>query len=172
MVVVLAVLGSWLATLAVAQDTQSPSPIDAINTSRVDRALAPLARDERLDTLAQTYLERILARRCPCALLDELPESLLLRDVAAILWMQPDTIHHTGLIVSYDLSVDRAIGAALGRPTASAVLHDRRLTLAGIASTVIAPESSWLAPPVDGVGREIDLTGFTLVVVITAGEQA
>lgn len=142
-----------------------PSLFDAVNEERLAQAMPKMTEDERLTSIADEYLSRMVERRCLCLFgpADDAGTTLSQR-------VQRDTgASEAGLAVSWDISDDGAVRAALGRVENQAVLMDRDLIRFGVASTSIPADASWLAPSVGGDGPAIELSGYVLVVIVTAG---
>ncbi|MEZ4570745.1 MAG: hypothetical protein R2849_10555 [Thermomicrobiales bacterium] len=92
-------------------------------------------------------------------------------DVAAAIGEDGYNYRYVGLVVSYGQNLDNAIGVALGTTANGPALFESAMSQAGIASAPIEEGAApWIAPPPGGVGRAIELTGLTVVVIVTAGE--
>lgn len=149
----------------------SPDPLTPINLARDLREIAPVQLDSRLSALATTYAEAMLERRCTC--LDVLGHvsdrpSTLTDDLRTALDLTTEDIH-AGMTVAWDTTASGGIVAATGRESTSGVLLAPDITVAGIGTAVVPAEASWLTRPLDGSGPPIDLTGYTIVVILTVG---
>lgn len=145
--------------------------MDPINALRDDDELAPLAASGALDVVAAAYLAVMIEARCLCPVPEgEAGAERLLDDVRRGLGSDAALLD-AGLAVGYGRNAAGALATAGLDPAHGAAILGERLTLAGIATAEVAVES-WLAPPPGGAGPEIDLGGYTLVVIVTAGNGA
>jgi hypothetical protein len=171
----LAVVGLLLAGVVAAIPTggQEPaSPIGPINGLREHDELAPVAASTALDEVARRYLETMLAARCLCPVEDgEAGSDRLLADVRSALGGDAALVD-AGLVVGYDHPLDAAMRTTIFDPANSAAILGARMTLVGIATGVVGSGESWLAPPPGRLGPEIELAGYTLVVIVMAGSGA
>jgi hypothetical protein len=163
---------------ALAQQEPSGSDADAdlhtlFNAERASRGLAPVAQDTGLDQLAQQQLEGILATRnlIPPAGRNVSRQVELARLVAESITAEDGWAYrHNGLVVSYGVGIERTLNDVFEVQANRTVLFDPVLDVAGLASAEIPPGAPWLAPPVGGSGPPVELTGYTLVVIVMAGD--
>ena len=74
-----------------------------------------------------------------------------------------------GLAVGYDQTKERAIATTALDPANGSVILGAKMTQIGIATAQIAAgQGSGLPPPGDD-GPAIDLSGYTVVVIVTSG---
>lgn len=151
-----------------AQPVESAQPLLPLGDARERLELPPLTADARLDALALRYAREAVAARCLCLATTSggQPEDQLLADVIAALGAVEV---RAGVVIGWDGSVERAVAAALGRPAQAGALLDAELSLVGVGSVVVPPGEPWLEPAPSGEGPPIELTGYQLVVIVTAG---
>jgi hypothetical protein len=156
--------------LALPAGGQEPeSALAQINQLRLDDELPPVDASPALDAVAAAYLDAIIAAQCVCpAAGGQEAATRLLDDVAAAL-SDDDTLLDAGLISGYDKTPDGALTTVIHDPANAAAILGMRMELAGIATGVIPPDADWLGPPPGGDGPAIDLSGFTIVVIVLAG---
>jgi len=170
----LVVFGVFLAGIVMVVPVGGQEPaslLTPINELRNDDELAPVVGSAELDALAERYLAAILESRCLCPVVDGAASAQhLVVEVRAALGSEAVVVD-AGLVVGYDRSRDAAIRTAAFDPSNGAVILGSRMTLAGIATGVVEAAEGWLVPPPGGVGPEIDLSGYTLVVILMAGSS-
>lgn len=152
--------------------SQTSPSLARINSARAARSAGPLEANQQLDQLAAGYLNEVLASRSftPSGY-GTLDARVLSEDVAAAIGEDGYNYRYVGLVVSYGQNLDNAIGVALGTTANGPALFESAMSQAGIASAPIEEGAApWIAPPPGGVGRAIELTGLTVVVIVTAGE--
>jgi hypothetical protein len=111
----------------------------------------------------------ILEARCLCPVEDGPAGSeQLLADVRWAIGSDAALVD-AGLVVGYDHPLDAAMRTTVFDPANSAAILGARMTVVGIATGVVEVGESWLAPPPGRVGPEIELGGYTLVVIVMAG---
>ncbi len=168
----LALFGLLLAgvvTVVPAGGQEPASPISPINGLREDDELEPVAASAELDAVAERYLETMLDGRCLCPVEDGPAGSeRLLADVRSAIGSDAEVID-AGLVIGYDHPLEAAMRTAVFDPANGAAILGARMTLVGIATGVVEVGESWLAPPPGRVGPEIELGGYTLVVIVMAG---
>jgi hypothetical protein len=168
----LAIIGVLLTSTLLALPAggqESESVLAQINQIRLDGELAPVDASPALDTVAAAYLDAIIADQCVCpAAGGQEAARRLLDDVAAALGDEAALLD-TGLVSGYDKTPDGAIATVIHNPANAAAILGLRMELAGIATGVIAPDARWLGPPPGSDGPAIDLSGFTVVVIVIAG---
>lgn len=158
------------AIAAIPAGGQSATSILApINDLRGDDELPPMAASAALDAVAAHYLAAMVEDRCLCAVADgEAGAEFLLNDVRLAIGSDAAVLD-AGLVVGYDRSANGALTTAVFDPANGAAILGERLRLVGVATAVVEGGERWLAPPPGGIGPEIDLNGYTLVVTVTAG---
>lgn len=130
----------------------------------------PVAANASLDELAGRYLAAILDNRdLTPPVHDPYNPRILSDDVSRALGEEGPSYRYVGMMVSYGPDVRQAMAAGLGAAANRPAMVDPVFEVAGIASAVIPEGSPWFAPPPGGSGRDLNLTGQTVVVVITAG---
>jgi|GEM_PF-5828494 len=156
--------------LAIPADGQgTESAVGQINALREDDELGQVSSSAALDAVAASYLDEIIASHCICPLAGGTAQAeQLLDDIAAALGIDA-TLIDAGLVVGYDQSEAGAFTTAIHDPANAAAILGMRMELAGTASRIVEPAESWLAPPPGGTGPEIDLTGYSVVVIVLAG---
>ncbi|HEX5167493.1 MAG TPA: hypothetical protein VFV93_18935 [Thermomicrobiales bacterium] len=149
---------------------QAPtSPLAPINEVRDREELPPIASSDALDALAASYLSEMLVSRCLCPTLDgDRGAERLLAEVRPAL-DNDAVIVEAGLIAGYDTTAERAIRTTALDPANASAVAGQWMALAGIASAVVEAGTNWLAPPPGGIGPEIELGGYTVVVIVLAG---
>ncbi len=154
-----------------AQPSNGSEPVNLLNGARVRAKVQPLARHEGLDRLAERYLDEIIASRTlvPPGY-GRLDARVLSEDVVAAIGDDGPSYRYTGVVVSYGISLSNAIEIAVGTVANAPALLEPALDLVGIASAPIPAGEPWFAPPPGGSGLEIELTGMTLIVIVTAGQ--
>lgn len=143
------------------------------NVERAERGLTPAIQDTGLDQLAQQQLAGILATRnlIPPAGRDVSRQVELARLVADAITAQDGWAYrHNGLVVGYGVGIERTMNDVFEVQANRTVLFDPILDVAGLASAEIPPGAPWFAPPVGGSGPPVELTGYTLVVIVLAGD--
>lgn len=143
-----------------------------LNDARRADSVRQLQHEPRLDELARQYLDAIIEKRdlTPPPAFDP-SQRLLAEDIAARMGPDGHAWRHAGLLVAYGLGEGQAVGDALQAEAAWPGMLDRAMELAGLASAVVPPGDPWLVPPVGGEGPAVELTGYTVVVLITAGQS-
>ena len=145
------------------------SPLAPINGLREDDELAPVGASAELDSVAARYLNSMIDMRCLCPVPDgQAGAERLLADVRSAIGSDASVLD-AGLVVGYDQSQEAAIRTVVLDPANGAMILGARVTLVGFATRAVEVEDSWLAPPPGGVGPEIELGGYTLVVIVMAG---
>lgn len=141
-----------------------------LNEARAGHGADPLSTNEQLDQLAARYLDDLLeSRTLTPPGYGSIDNRMLSEDVAAAIGERGYWYRYVGVVVAYGESVDNAMSVAAGTPANGPALFEPALSEAGIASAVIPHGAPWIAPPPGGVGRDIELEGMTLVVIVTAG---
>jgi hypothetical protein len=143
------------------------------NAERAARGLPPATPDAGLDQLAQQHLDGILATRnlIPPAGREVSRQVELARLVAEAIAAEDGWAYrHNGLVVSYGVGLERTMSDAFEVQANRTVLFDPILDVAGLAGAEIPAGAPWFAPPVGGSGPPVELTGYTLVVIILAGD--
>ena len=149
--------------------TSSPS-LGKINNARSARSVSRLEPSQALDGLAANYLDDLLARRdLTPAGYGAFGERVLSDDVAAAIGDDGYRYRYVGVVVAYGQSVNHAMDIAVGTVANGPALFEPALGYAGVASGVISAGEPWFAPPPGGVGRQIEMTEMTMVVIVTAG---
>lgn len=156
--------------LALPADGQgSDTTLAQINALREDDELGLVKSNAALDALAALHLEEMIAARCLCPAAGGIDDTEpLLADIATTLATDAALID-AGLIVGYDHTAAGAITTTIHDPAHAAAILGMRMELVGVATGVIEPDDSWLALPPGGAGPEIDLSGYSVVVIIVAG---
>ncbi len=170
----LALVGVALASIVIvvpAGGQDMVSPLAPINGLRDAGELPPVAGSAELDQIAQRYLDAMLDARCVCPVADGQAGADRLLDDVRIAIGNDAAVVDAGLVVAYDRTPDAAITTAVFDPAHGAAILGKRMSLAGMAAGVVEVGESWLAPPPGGVGPEIDLGGYTLVVIVMAGSS-
>ncbi len=145
------------------------SPLAPINGLRERDELPPVAASAALDEVARRYLETMLEARCLCPVEDGAAGSeRLLADVRSALGSDAVLVD-AGLVVGYDHPLEAAMRTTVFDPANSAAILGARMTMVGVATGVVVAGESWLAPPPGRTGPEIELAGYTLVVIVMAG---
>ena len=145
-------------------------PLEAINHARSLRDDPPLLFDERLAALATGYAQQMVVGRCACLLVLGEPDAQAARlsdDVRAALGTTSADVN-AGLTIAWDISEARGVAGAAGREGSSGVLLPPGMALAGIGSALVSNDAGWLSRPMSGAGPDIDLAGYTIVVIVTA----
>lgn len=151
-------------------DTGTPS-LSRINSARAGRAAGPLESNAQLDGLAAQYLADMLERRALTpAGYGDVGNRRLSEDVASAIGNGGYRYRYTGVVAAYGESVNNALDVAVGTIANRPALLEPAMSQAGIASGEIPAGEPWFAPPPGGFGRDIELTGMTVVVIVTAGE--
>lgn len=145
------------------------SPLAPINALREDDELPPMTASAELDAVAARYLAAMIEARCMCPAADGESGAERLLDDVRIAIGGDAVVLDAGLVTAYDRTAGGAITTAVRNPANGAAILGARLSLAGVATAVVEAGGSWLAPPPGGVGPEIDLSGYTLVAIVTAG---
>lgn len=150
------------------QPAESALPLAPLQQARERRQLAPLTADPRLDAIARRYAQAAVDERCLClpSTSTARPEDQLLTDVVSALGVREVS---AGIVIDWNVAVERAVAASIGRPGLAGALLDPTLSLVGVGSVVIPAGAPWFEPPPSGEGPEIELTGYQLVVIVTAG---
>jgi len=147
------------------------SSLARINSARAARSVGPLESSSQLDGLAASYLADLLDRReLTPAGYGSVGDRILSEDVALAIGEGGYRYRYTGVVVAYGESVNNAMDVAVGTTSNRPALLEPAMSLAGVASGEIPAGEPWIAPPPGGEGREIELTGMTIVVIVTAGE--
>lgn len=160
---------------ALAQTSSPPDTAmlhEQLNAQRTARGLRPVQAHAGLDGLAAALLaELVNARRLAPMIGRTTPQAELSQIVAnAIGLPEGYDYRHVGLVVTYGVGIERTLNDAFEVQANEPVLYDNIMDLAGIASVEVPAGAPWYAPPVGGVGREVELTGYTLVVILLAGD--
>lgn len=147
------------------------SSLARINSARAARSAGPLEPNAQLDGLAASYLDDLLDRRelTPGGY-GSIGERLLSEDVASAIGEGGYRYRYTGVAVAYGESVANAMEVAVGTTSNRPALYEPAMSQAGVASSEIPAGEPWFSPPPGGEGRDIELTGMTVVVIVTAGE--
>lgn len=167
----LAMVGLLVATLIGTLPTNGQQPASWLapaNELRDDDELPPLESHAALDAIAMRELAAMLEARCLCPATGSGDTTGLLDDVRAALGTDA-VVTDVGLIVGYDRSVAAATTTTIFDPAHQSALLGMRMSQAGIATATIDTRADWLAPPPGGDGPEIDLGGYTVVAIVTAG---
>jgi len=145
---------------------------DQLNAQRVARGLRPVEGHAGLDTLAGALLADLIDARRLAPEIGRTTSQAELAQLAANAIGLPEgyDYRHVGLVVTYGVGIERTLNDAFEVQANEPVLYDNIMDLAGIASVEIPAGAPWYAPPVGGVGREVELTGYTLVVILLAGD--
>jgi hypothetical protein len=153
-----------------AQPSSGVEHLGQINAARRQVQAAPLARHEGLDRLAAQYLDDILVSRSlsPPGY-GRLSQRILTEDVVAAIGEGGQNYRYTGVVVTYGASLPNAMQIAAGSEANQPALLEPALEFAGIASATIPAGEPWFAPPPGGFGLDVELTGQTVVVIVTAG---
>lgn len=148
------------------------TPVDYLNTARSQTGVKAVAPHQGLDRLARQYLDDIVQARdlAPDAAVSGNQRALADGVARSIGLDEGFAYRHTGLMVGYGLDREQAVLDVLEDPATHPAMLDGIMDLAGSASRTVPPGEPWLAPPVGGSGPAIDLTGYTLVVIVTAGD--
>ncbi|MFW6074188.1 MAG: hypothetical protein ACOC9Y_01240, partial [Chloroflexota bacterium] len=161
-----------ISQLTSANDDQ-PAPTDRLEQAITERRdgvqLDELQRDARLDAVASDYLEQLIDRRDFSPLTDPGSTGELASNIASALGNGEDDEQIAGISIGYGPGFGAAVGHASGNASHSFALLDPDLDRFGAASTVVEGESEWLAESPDDSGVTIDLRGYTLLVIVTAG---
>lgn len=112
----------------------------------------------------------MIESRCLCPVADGQEGADRLLDDVRLALASDANVLDAGLVVGYDLSASSALTTAALDPANAAAMLGERMQLVGYATAVVAAEGSWLAPPPGGAGPEIDLSGYALVAIVTAGD--
>jgi hypothetical protein len=166
-ILVLIASGLLVPRYAAGRDTPVDDPLVPINQRRNDAGVAALTLDERLSRVATEYAVRLQEQQCICPVAN----NILVDDAEAALDPMGYRVFRAGLVVAYSVTAHGAVVAASRDPAHTGALLERELTMAGVSWVTIEPGESWLARPVGGVGPDIDLAGYTLVLIVTAGVQ-
>ena len=148
---------------------EAVSPLAPINALREDDELPPMTASAELDAVAARYLAAIIEARCVYPVVDGAAGADRFLDDVRVAIGGDAVVLDVGLVAAYDRTAGGAITTAVLDPANGAAILGARLRLVGVATAVVEGEGSWLAPPPGGVGPEIDLSGYTLVVIVTAG---
>jgi hypothetical protein len=153
-----------------AQPSGGVEPVNLLNGARAREEVQPLAPHEGLDRLAGRYLDEIMASRTlvPPGY-GRLNARVLSEDVVAAIGEGGLRYRYTGVVVSYGNSLSNALQIATGTEANGPALLEPALDFAGIASATVPAGDPWFAPPPGG-GLDIELTGQTVVVIVTAGD--
>jgi hypothetical protein len=140
-----------------------------INRLREDKELEPLSGNPALDALAARYLEGMIEAKCLCpGVGGDAGADQVVDDVRAALQSDAPVVD-AGLAVGYDQSIAQAMAITALNPANASAILGARMTEIGIATEVIRADEGWLAPPPGGGEPEIDLGGYTVVAIVTAG---
>jgi hypothetical protein len=166
-------IGPLLSGVA-AQPAGGAEPVNQLNGARARVDAQPLARHEGLDRLAASYLDEIMASR---ALVPpgygRLSARVLSEDVVTAIGQDGLSFRYTGVVVSYGVNLANAVYIAAGTKANGPALLEPALGFVGIAAATVgaSPASGdpWFAPPPGG-GLDVELSGQTVVVIVTAGQ--
>ncbi len=166
--VVIAVSG-YGAFAAQSPETLSPE-IAKLNHARERHHVNALDRLPSLDDLANRFLQRMLEdRSLTPAGYGEIGNRVLSEDIAAAIGEDGLRYRYAGIVVAYGIDLNHAMDVAVATRANGPALYDPALEHAGIASSTIPAREPWIAPPPGGFGRDVELAGQTLVVIVTAG---
>ncbi len=156
---------------ASAQPAEGVDPANILNRARVNEGLEQVARHEGLDQLSARYLDEIMASRTlvPPGY-GQLDGRVLTEDIVAAIGPDGFSYRYVGVVVAYGQDIIHAMQVANGTVANRPALFEPAMTLTGITSAVVPAGEPWFAPPPGGVGREIEMTGMTVVVIVTAGQ--
>lgn len=148
---------------------QTETELAPINALREDDELAPLTANAALNALAAQYLAGMVGARCLCpARGGDAGAATVLDDVRDALGSDSPVLD-AGLTVGYDQSAARAITTTAFDPANGSVILGAGMTQIGIATETIESGEGWLVPPPGGDGPAIDLSGYTVAVIVTSG---
>ena len=175
LVVLVALSFAPLLTDATAQPADDDHALNLLNSARTRAEVQPLTRHAGLDQLAGRYLDEILASRSLVPPGYGGPDArVLTEDVVAAIGEGGLSYRYTGVIVSYGPALANAVHVGAATEANGPALLEPALDFVGMASaTIPAPSGTdepWYAPPPGGVGLDIELTGMTVVVLVTAGD--
>lgn len=143
-----------------------------INALREADELPPLAANPALDAVAARYLAAMIDGRCLCpASRGNMGAARLLADVREATGSDAAVLD-AALAAGYDQSVGRAIATLARDPANGSAIFGSRMVQIGLATATIEAGRSWLAPPPGREGPEIDLAGYSVVVVVMASAEA
>lgn len=172
-ILALMVLAGTVAQTSPPTSSSANSLHDQFNAEREERGLAPLTHSAGLDALAWQQLHGILAeRQLAPALGRDVTAQIKLAELVAAAVQEPDgwSYRHNGLVVSYGVGIERTLNDAFEVYANRTVLFDPIMDVVGIAIAEVPPGPPWLAPPVGGSGPDVELTGYSMVVIVLAGD--
>ncbi len=157
-----------LGTISVNGQDQ-PSALASINALRDDDELPPVVASRELDDLASRYVESMLAMRCICPTGNSgNPAEQLIDAIRTSIGEDAGQID-AGLIVGYDQNAAAAITTVVHNPANEAAILGTRIQMVGVATGTVPAGDRWLEPPPGDVGPDIELAGYSLVVIVVAG---
>lgn len=159
------------APLSASTSPEAETAVNRVNVARQRFRGEPLTEHAALTGLAQRYLDEILASR-------ELIPAIQTSDNATALYSDISTAigegglayRFNGLIVAYGADLNNALTAALATPANAPALLDPVMDIAGVAFAEVPAAEPWMVPPPGGRGEHLDLTGQTLIVIVTGGD--
>ncbi len=153
------------------QSASPPTDLGKLNSARNAHSAKSVEPSIALDQLAHIYLTELLERRTltPSGY-GSTVERILADDVALALGAEGYRYRYVGVVVAYGQSLNHALDVATGTVANGPALFEPAMDVAGIASGVIPAGDAWYAPPPGGFGRDIEMTGMTIVVIVTAGD--
>ena len=160
-----------LSAVSFGQSSESSAPaLGRLNGARQSSGAERVESSAALDGLAARYLDDLLTRRSLIpAGYGAVGQRTLSDEVAGAIGADGYNYRYVGVAVAYGQSLNHAMDIALGTVANGPALFEPALTMVGLASAAIPAGAPWFAPPPGGFGREIEMTGMTLVVIVTAG---
>jgi hypothetical protein len=153
-----------------AQPAGGAEPVNQLNGARARADVQPLARHEGLDRLAARYLDEIMASRTLVpAGYGRLNARVLSEDVVAAIGQDGPSYRYTGVVVGFGVNLPNAIHIAANTRANGPALLEPALSIVGIAAATVPAGDPWFAAPPGG-GLDVELTGQTVVVIVTAGQ--
>lgn len=164
---------------ATAKQSEINPPVDSashqdlltmLNQKRANYGFKPLYPDADLDGLANLYLQTIIGRRSfMIEPLTFIGYPVLYQDIANAVGAEGYILRTHGLTLSFGIGTTQTFQTALDDDRNRPALMDNTMDLIGFASGIVGEGPEWLEEPPGG-GVPVEITGYTIIVVITAGD--